>query len=565
MTAKVSVRLSGRSHKEIVKRFSWSIPRAFNIGIACSDVHPPGRVALRYLGTNLSAHDVTFGELSRWTDKMANALLGSGLSRGDRVAVCLPQRPETAVAHLGAYKAGLIALPLSPLFGPDALGYRLRSGGARILITDEAGLGRAEEALGNLSGVRVVCVGETARRASTGRAHVTSFDDFLSEARAAPCGVVTAPADPCLLMYTSGTSGPPKGVLHAHHVLIGQAPGFRLAHEFTPRTGDRFWTPADWAWVGGLVNSLLLAWYNGLTVVAASRRRFDPEWAIRLMAEHKIRNAFIPTTALRMILRCPIPSGLCLRTLVCGGEAQEPGLLPLVRERLGVTFNESYGQTEADFIVGNCGSRWPVKVGSAGRPYPGHHVAIMGETGDLLPPGAVGEIVVRGPDPAFFLSYWRHETATADKYRGEWLRTGDLASMDDEGYIFFRSRADDVIKSSGYRIGPSEIEECLLRHPAVRSVAVVGAPDSLRGQIVKAYIVTEPAPQPGGDLVQSLQDFVRSHLGAYQYPRSISFVEALPLTATGKVNRGELRRRAAEDAARVREKDSPSRLGLGSP
>ena len=566
MSAPVTViGLPGRTPGQMRRRFRWPAWDSFNVAAACCDAHPRSRPALIYQDARSALRVITFGEASELSSRLANAYTGLGLRPGDRVAVCLPQRPETAIAHLAAYRAGLVAVPLSALFGPDALSYRLGDSGARVLVTDADGLERSRDlpGAGSLDAVIVVSDATGPARPAAGRAGggsrgpgrpgspgrplIARFDDLIADASPARPAAVSRGDDPCLLIYTSGTTGPPKGVLHAHRVLVGQAPGFRLGHEYTPRPGDRFWTPADWAWVGGLVNSLLLAWLHGLTVVAAYRQRFDPDWAWDLMARHQVRNAFLPTTALRMLLQATGGPGVRLRTIVSGGEAQEQDLLDRCVSRFGIGFNESYGQTEADFIVGNCAARWPVRPGSAGIGFPGHDVATMRDDGTLCDPGEIGEIVVRGPDPVFLLQYWHRPEASEAKYRGGWLRTGDLASLDDAGYLWFHARADDVIKSSGYRIGPAEVEGCLLRHPAVREAAVVGAPDRLRGQVVQAYIVTSAPPAPG--LEDELRQFVRDRLAAYQYPRVISFVEELPFTATKKVDRAELRRRAAAAAA----------------
>jgi acetyl-CoA synthetase len=552
--------LPGRTPGQLRRRFRWPGWEEFNVAAACCDAQPRSRPALIYQDARSRVRVITFGEASELSSRLANAYAGLGLSPGDRVAVCLPQRPETAIAHLAAYRAGLVGVPLSALFGPDALSYRLGDSGARVLVTDADGLERSRDLPGAAGLDAVIVVGDAVRPERRGRPltaagpgsaghrlRIARFDDLVADASPARPAAASRGDDPCLLIYTSGTTGPPKGVLHAHRVLVGQAPGFRLGHEYTPRPGDRFWTPADWAWIGGLVNSLLLAWLHGLTVVAAYRQRFDPDWAWDLMARHEVRNTFLPTTALRMILEAAGGPGVRLRTIVSGGEAQEQDLLDRCVARFGIGFNESYGQTEADFIVGNCAARWPVRPGSAGIGYPGHDLATMRDDGTTCEPGEIGEIVARGPDPAFLLRYWRRPEASEAKYRGAWLRTGDLGSLDEAGYLWFHARADDVIKSSGYRIGPAEIEGCLLRHPAVREVAVVGAPDRLRGQVVQAYIVASGPAAPG--LEDELRQFVRDRLAAYQYPRRISFVAELPFTATKKVDRAELRRRAAAAAA----------------
>ncbi|TMD75317.1 MAG: AMP-dependent synthetase [Chloroflexi bacterium] len=481
--------LAGATYQEIYQGFRWRVPENFNIGTACTDAQPPDRLAL--IDASDGERRYTFGELSELTNRMANAFIGVGLEPGDRVAVVLPQSPATAIAHVGAYKAGLISVP------------------RWIVVTDR------------------------------------DLPRLLEDASPRPPAHASTADEPCMIIYTSGTTGPPKGVLHGHRVLIGQASGFRMCHEFPPRRGDLMWTPADWAWIGGLVNTLLLAWLHGVPMIAAPRRGFDPEWGLALLARFGVRTTFLPTTALRMMLQCEVPKGLRLRSMVTGGEPVELGLLDECRAKFGITFNESYGQTEADFTVGQCASRWPVRPGSMGLPYPGHDVQVRTTEGDRAKPGEVGEVMVRTPDPTALLEYWHRPDATRDKFAGPWLRTGDLARVDEEGYFWFEARLDDMIKSAGYRIGPDEIEESLLRHPSVANTAVVGAPDRLRGQVVKAYVQLRPGFQPSPDLEAGLRTHVKQHLAAYQYPRLIEFVDSLPLTPTGKVDRGSLRRHAA--------------------
>lgn len=533
------------SYTDMRRAFKWHVPERFNIGAACTDPHPSHRLALLHVPPAGEPRRYTFGALSKLTNRVANLLTGLGLERGDRVAVVLGQTPEVALVHLGAFKAGMVSVPLSVLFGTDALEYRLADSAARVVVTDAAGLQRLD-ALTDRPELQTVLVVDDEPRSDP---RVRSFWRLVEDASDRPCDIVTNAADPCLILYTSGTTGPPKGVLHGHRVVIGQAPGFRLCHEFLPQPGDLMWTPADWAWIGGLVNTLFLTLLHGVPIIAAPRRRFDPEWALDLMAAHGVRNTFLPTTALRMMVDCSIPPELDLRCMLAGGEPQEAGLLEAVRDAVGVTFNESYGQTEADLVVGQCASRWPARSGSMGRAYPGHNVRIASADGNLLGADEVGELVIEAPDPTVLLEYWNRPDATSDKFRGSWLRTGDLARVDEDGYFWFASRADQVIKSAGYRIGPSEIEECLVRHHAVASSAVVGAPDPVRGQVVMAYVQLKPGLHPSPELEKQLRAHVKQRLAAYEYPRLIEFVDGFPMTATGKVNRGVLREQAAAHAA----------------
>jgi acetyl-CoA synthetase len=267
------------------------------------------------------------------------------------------------------------------------------------------------------------------------------------------------------------------------------------------------------------------------------------------MAEQDVRNVFLPPTALKMIRQAqPDPGRVDLRTVMSGGEVLGEEMLAWGREALGVTINEIYGQTEANYVVGNCASVWDVRPGSMGRPYPGHDVAVLDAEGTPAPRGEVGEVAVRAPNPVIFLEYWAQPEATREKFDadGRWMRTGDLAVTDEDGYLRYESRADDIINSAGYRIGPNEVEECLMHHPAVAMAAVIGVPDPVRGQAVKAFIVVADGRDVPADIEAEIQQLVKSRLAAYAYPRELELVDKLPLTAIGKIRRTELRKREAE-------------------
>jgi acetyl-CoA synthetase len=356
----------------------------------------------------------------------------------------------------------------------------------------------------------------------------------------------TAAGEPALMIYTSGTTGPPKGALHAHRVLLGHLPGIQFAHEFLPQPGDRLWTPSDWAWAGGLLNVLLPGLYFGVPVVACRFDKFDPEFAWRLIAEEAIRNVFVPPTALKLMRAAGPPAGtrMPLRTLFSGGEAVGRGLQQWAVSTLGLRINEVYGQTECNLVLESCGLIGVWRPGAIGKPVPGHDVAIVDAAGNPLAAGSQGTIAVRAPDPVMFLEYWRRPEATRDKFAGGYLLTGDQGVMDEDGYFHFVGRDDDVITSAGYRIGPGEIEDCLIGHPAVKLAAVVGKPDPLRTEIVKAFVVLKEGYAPSPALASDIQAWVRTRLSAHEYPREVAFETELPLTTTGKVIRRLLRERA---------------------
>ncbi|MGE5270218.1 MAG: acyl-CoA synthetase [Thiohalocapsa sp.] len=527
------------SYEEVCRGFRWEIPGRFNIAVACCDRHADGsgRPALVYEAPEGRVERYSFDDLKLLSNRCANALRALGIGPGDRVGVLLPQRPETAIAHLAIYKLGAVAVPLFVQFGPDALEHRLADSGARALITDSENLAKLPPRLPDLAAILVV----------EGDSHGHKlFWPTLERASDAFAPVDTASDDPALIIYTSGTTGRPKGALHAHRVLLGHLPGVQLPHDFFPQPGDFYWTPADWAWIGGLLDVLLPSLYFGVPVLAHRARKFDPEEAFALVGRHAVRNAFLPPTALKMMRPVPSPRarfGLDLRSVASGGEALGEDILAWSREALGVTVNEFYGQTEANLLVGNCATLFAVRPGSMGRPIPGHAVAVVSPEGDALPAGETGIIAVRRPDPVMFLGYWNNPEATAAKFAGAWCLTGDIAVQDADGYIWYKGREDDLISSAGYRIGPTDIEDCLMKHPAVLMAAVVGRPEPVRGEIVRAFVMPQTGVTPNPALAEEIRHFVGERLAWYQAPREIVFVDELPLTATGKIIRRDLRGR----------------------
>lgn len=523
-------------YDELRQAFAWNVPADANIGVACADVQPRDWIALIEVRPDGTVRDYTFGGLTTLSNRLANGLAGIGVEAGDRVGIVLPQRAETGIAHLAVYKLGAIAVPLSGLFGVEALTTRLGDCAARVVITDAAALDNVAAVAGEL-GMQVVVAEDIVAAPHRRFSDLLGSDSFSA--------ATTQPDTPALLIYTSGTTGPPKGALHGHRVLYGHLPGFELMYDFFPSGQERVWTPADWAWIGGLMDALLPTWMHGQTVVAAPRRGFDPEWAAALLRSQRVTAAFLPPTALKIMRRAlPRPlQGLALRSVMSGGEALGAPVLQWARDYLGANVNEIYGQTEANILVGNCATSWEVRPGSMGRPYPGHDVAVVGADGVPLPPGEEGEIALRLPDPVAFLGYWGKSDASAEKTRKGWLWTGDVGRVDDQGWLWFSARADDVITSAGYRIGPGEIEACLTGHPAVAMAAVIGVPDEIRGQAVKAFIQPAPGHSPGPDLEAELRSHVRRQLAAYEYPRDIAFVDDLPMTTTGKIRRNVLRER----------------------
>ncbi|MEZ4859837.1 MAG: acyl-CoA synthetase [Caldilineaceae bacterium] len=529
------------TYNELVNQFQWTIPTHYNMGVDVCDkwaMQEPDRLALIHKGQDHSITEYTFAQLRDLSNQTANLLHAHGVTRGDRVGVLLPQAPETGYSHVAIYKLGAIAVPLFTLFGVDALAYRLRNSGAKAIITNTVGAAKLAQVRETLPELEVIFTIDGAQPGTL------DFHRAREGASTAFAPVETSAEEPAVIIYTSGTTGPPKGACHAQRVLLGHLPGVEISHDLFPQPGDRIWTPADWAWIGGLFDVLMPAWHHGITVVSHRFEKFDPEAALQLLADFGVRNAFLPPTALKLMRTVPNPRqrwDYDLRTVASGGETLGAELLEWGRQTFGLTINEFYGQTECNMIVSSCSTLMLAKPGIMGRPVPGHELAIIDDRGQRVPNGQLGHIAAKRPDPVMFLEYWRNPQATADKFSGDWLITGDMGVMDDEGYIRFVGRNDDVINSAGYRIGPGEIEDCLLGHPAVKLAAVVGVPDAQRNEVVKAFIVLDDGVTGDAALIRDIQNHVKVRLAAHEYPRQIEFVTELPMTTTGKIIRRLLR------------------------
>ena len=530
-------------YREIYRAHRWHVPDPFNIADVCCQrwAGDGDRIALIAVAGDGTAVRHGYAELQQAVERLAAALSARGVGRGERVAVVLPQRFETIVSLLALMRIGAVAMPLSILFGPDALAYRLQDSDAVAAICDRRAVASLLEVRDQCPALATLwtvdCDGED------WQALLADGSDPLPTCR-------TSPRDPAVLIYTSGTTGPPKGALIPHQAMIGNLPGFVASQDDFPQAGDVFWSPADWAWTGGLWDALMPTLYFGMPIVGFDGR-FSPDAAFRLMEAHGVTNSFLFPTALKAMMKAyPRPRehfDLRLRAIMSAGEAVGDAVFGWCRDALGVTVNEMFGQTEINYIVGNSHGHWPARPGSMGRGYPGHRVAVIDDAGEPVPAGSEGEVAVHrrdihgDPDPVFFLGYWKNDAATDRKYTGDWCRTGDLAVADDDGYLWYRGRADDVFKAAGYRIGPSEVENCLVKHPAVANAAVVPKPDPERGALVKAYVVLAAGFEPSESLIGEIQAHVRGLLAPYEYPKEIEFLDALPMTTTGKVQRRVLR------------------------
>ena len=537
------------NYDELYSTFKWYIPEFYNIASDTVDKQSySNRVALLNFLDSGQLEKWSFLDIRRSANKLANAFDHLNLEYNARVGIILGQCPETAISHMACFKSGRISIPLFNLFGIDALYYRLKNSKASLVICDRIGLIKINKIFDKLPNLRsIICVD-----GSDDQFNTLSFKKLLEEASDNYVNKRTKSSDPAIIIYTSGTTGGPKGALLPHRTLLGHIPGVEVPHEFLSSSEpvtDLFWTPADWAWIGGLFDVLLPAWHFGIPVVSYRSQKFDPEFTFDLMSKLNVKNTFLPPTALKM-MKSFSPSRtkhkLNLRTVGSGGEALGEDLLEWGKKILGVGINEFYGQTECNLTVSNSGVIMPTKQGSIGRPVPGHEVHIMNEKGEFIKePGKDGEIIVRNNTPVAFLKYWENEEETNKKVINGWLHTGDFAFKDDEGYFYFKGREDDIINTSGYRVGPSEVEDCILSHPKVDMVAVIGVPDKVRGNIIKAFIIPRNKNDvltQNNDLKINIQNNVKIKLAAHEYPRIIEFVEELPMTTTGKIIRKDLRK-----------------------
>ncbi|WP_371136729.1 acyl-CoA synthetase [Hydrogenophaga sp.] len=595
---------AGDGYEALHSQFRWQVPERFNMAEVCArrwaanPAHAAQTAVIACAPDQPDRH-YSYAELQDQANRLSNALMALGVQRGDRVAIVMPQRFETAVAYMAVLQMGAVGMPLSQLFGPEALEFRLQDSEAVAAICDASTLAAVQAVSAHCPLLHTVMVVD----AQAQRGAALDWAAVLAQQPAKFRLVSTLADEAAVLIYTSGTTGNPKGALIPHRALIGNLTGFVCSQNwfgFDPSDAAKpsqavFWSPADWAWTGGLMDALLPTLYFGRPIVGYNGR-FSPQTAFELLQRHQVTHSFLFPTALKAMMKAfPTPQDhyrLQLQGLMSAGEAVGDAVFAYCQQQLGVTVNEMFGQTEINYIVGNCamqwtptlptacgslppegvepalgrpggGFGWPARAGSMGKGYPGHRVAVIDDEGNECPVGVPGDVAVHRldvhgqPDPIFFLGYWKNEASTRAKFTGDpansWCRTGDMAVRDADGYLWYQGRADDVFKAAGYRIGPSEIENCLVKHPAVANAAAVPKPDAERGAVVKAYVVLAQeylAAQPGrvaGDaafeqrLTAELQAHVKGKLAPYEYPKEIEFVDALPMTTTGKVQRRVLR------------------------
>ena len=509
-------------YEEIRAEHVWRVPERYNIAAYCCDKHPSDTLAMVHERFDGQVRTLTWGELQAMSNRAANLLEAHGVERGDRVAVVLPPTPETAAVFFGTWKLAAILLSMSVLYGDEGIGHRLNDAEPKVVVTDAANSARFRE-----NGVPVVVLGE----------------DELMEHSAEHGTADTAADDPAQLYYTSGTTGFAKGIIHAHRYLLAHEE-FVYCHEV--EAGERFHGMGEWAWAAG-VAPLLGPWRLGAVQCVYQREAgFDPHKQLDFLARHEVTNVFTTPTAMRSMMAVEDAGDRyrCNFRRVCSaGEPLNPEAIRWFREQYGVTVLDYYGLTESYPLVANY--PWmEVREGSMGRPMPGWDVRILDEDESEVAPGERGEICLRArSNPHYPLGYWRNEEAAHETFGGEWFHTKDAATMDEEGYVWYAGRADDVIISAGYRIGPFEVESVCIEHPAVREAAAVASPDERRGAVVKAFVVLAAGHEPSDELARAISEFVRTRLSQYAYPRKVEFVDELPKTLTGKIRRIELRER----------------------
>ena len=530
----------GESYEDICRKFSWQIPEYFNIADAVCDrwADDTTRIAMTHENLDGSVKNFTFAEIKRYSNQFANLLNSLGLEQGDRALVLLTQSPECAISHVACFKSGIVSCLASVLFGPDAIQHRLTSTNAKVCITNKANLSKVQNIRGacpSLEHIVVVDDDSPSHALSLWRSIADQNDTFEN--------VKTLSEDTAWISFTSGTTGQPKGVLMPHRILLGNKPLFEYYYDYGPREGDTLWSPADWAWIAGLINILLVGWYSGCRVVSTDMEGFNAEAAFRILGQHDITVSLLTPTVLKLMRQIDSEESpeLQLRVVLSGGEAVGKELALWADDRFGLTISEGFGQTECNGMIGTNPRLMAVRHGSLGKAMPGSVCAIVDDDGNEVERGVQGNIAIKRPHPAMFSGYLNNPEATEGKFINDWMITGDLGEQDEDGFLWFHGRTDDVITSSGYRIGPTEIEDCLLKSPAVQLAAVIGVPDETRTELIKAFIVVSENTDPTDALAESLKELVRENLAKHEVPRLIEFVDSLPMTTTGKIMRRTLR------------------------
>ena len=530
----------GDSYEDICRKFNWQIPEYFNIADAVCDrwADDRDRIAITHESLDGSVRHFTFAEIKKYSNQLANLLRSLGMEQGDRTLILLTQSPECAISHMACFKSGIVSCLASVLFGHDAIEHRLSSTKAKVCITNKANLQKVQSIRSQCPSLEHILVVD-----DESPTEALSLWGAISDQPTDFENVKTRGEDTAWISFTSGTTGQPKGVLMPHRILLGNKPLFEYYYDYGPREGDTLWSPADWAWIAGLINILLIGWYSGCRVVSTDMEGFNAHAAFRILGQHDITVSLLTPTVLKLMRQIDSDESpeLQLRVVLSGGEAVGKELALWADERFGLTISEGFGQTECNGMIGTNPRLMEVRHGSLGKAMPGSVCAIVDDNGNEVERGVQGNIAIKRPHPAMFSGYLNNPEATEGKFIGDWMITGDLGEQDEDGFLWFHGRTDDVITSSGYRIGPTEIEDCLLKSPAVQLAAVIGVPDETRTEIIKAFIVVSENAEPTEALAESLKELVRENLAKHEVPRSIEFVDSLPMTTTGKIMRRTLR------------------------
>tara|TARA_B100000965_G_scaffold160940_1_gene134097 strand:- start:3892 stop:5559 length:1668 start_codon:yes stop_codon:yes gene_type:complete len=502
------------------------------------------KIAISYEDQKGKIIKFTFDEVEKMSHGLASKLSSLGYKFGSYVAIHTGQHPDTAIAHMAICKIGGVAVTLSQLYGPETLKHAMNDCRVEVLITNKKEWEKIKEKKNNnFPFLKHVIL----READENKNEISLLDAYNYKSNFRPN--FGSANDPALLMYTSGSTGKPKGILHGHRVLASYKPSINLFFNLSMKEENAvYWSPSDWAWVGGLLDMLFPAWMAGKTI-ATSEDRFNAEWAYKFIEKHKVTHTFLAPTAIKRMAQIDNPRDkydLSLKVICTGGEALASETLEWVENKLGVICNEFYGMTEVNHLVGNCSALYPRKAGSMGRVYPGHKVLLIDEKQNEVDTEKVGEIVTTSNSPTRFLGYLNNKNKEDEMQVGNYLRTNDLASKDAEGYFWYKGRSDDLIKSSGFRIGPAEVEDSLIAFHAVAEAAVIGKPDNDRGSIVKAFIKLHKDFNPSTELIEEIRNFVKENLASYKAPREIEFVDSFIMTSSGKINRRVLRERENE-------------------